>query len=49
MDDRTILGMRYGAGLSAVEIGLAIGMTDRGVRARLTRLLARLREDLGDA
>jgi RNA polymerase sigma factor (sigma-70 family) len=49
LDDRTIVGMRYGAGLSAVEIGLAIGMTDRGVRARLTRLLARLREDLGDA
>jgi RNA polymerase sigma factor (sigma-70 family) len=49
LDDRVFVGMRYGAGLSAVEIGLATGMTERGVRARLTRLLARLREDLGDA
>jgi RNA polymerase sigma factor (sigma-70 family) len=48
LDDRTMVGMRYGAGLSAVEIGIAFGITDRGVRARLTRLLARLREDLGD-
>jgi RNA polymerase sigma factor (sigma-70 family) len=48
LDDRAIVGMRYAAGLSSAEIGVAIGMTDRGVRARLTRLLARLREDLGD-
>lgn len=47
-DDRTIVGMRYVAGLSAVEIGVAVGMSDRGVRARLTRLLAQLRKDLGD-
>ena len=49
LDDRAIVGMRYGVGLSCTEIGLAIGMTDRGVRARLARLLARLREDLRDA
>ena len=48
-DDRAIVGRRYGVGLSSAEIGLAIVMTDRGVRARLTRLLARLREDLRDA
>jgi RNA polymerase sigma factor (sigma-70 family) len=47
-DDRAIVGMRYAAGLSAAEIGVAIGMTDRGVRGRLTRLLAQLRMDLDD-
>jgi DNA-directed RNA polymerase specialized sigma24 family protein len=40
--------MRYAAGLSSAEIALAIGMSERGVRARLARLLARLREDLRD-
>jgi DNA-directed RNA polymerase specialized sigma24 family protein len=40
--------MRYAVGLSAAEIVAAIGMSDRGVRARLTRLLAQLRKDLGD-
>jgi RNA polymerase sigma-70 factor (ECF subfamily) len=48
LDDRALLGMRYGAGLSAVEIGRVLGITDRGVRARLARVLRRLREDLGD-
>jgi RNA polymerase sigma factor (sigma-70 family) len=47
-DDRAIVGMRYAVGLSAAEIGTAIGMSDRGVRARLARLLALLRKDLGD-
>lgn len=47
LDDRALVGMRYAAGLSAVEIGLVMGMTDRGVRARLARVLTRLREDLG--
>jgi RNA polymerase sigma factor (sigma-70 family) len=49
LDDRAIVGMRYAVGLSAAEIGSAIGMTDRGVRARLARVLTRLGEDLGDA
>jgi RNA polymerase sigma factor (sigma-70 family) len=48
LEDRTIVGMRYAAGLSSAEIALAIGMSERGVRARLARLLARLREDLRD-
>jgi RNA polymerase sigma-70 factor (ECF subfamily) len=48
LDDRVIVGMRYAAGLSSAEIATAIGMTDRGVRARLARLLIRLREDLRD-
>jgi RNA polymerase sigma factor (sigma-70 family) len=49
LDDRTIVAMRYAAGLSSAEIGTAIGMTGGGVRARLARILARLREDLRDA
>jgi RNA polymerase sigma factor (sigma-70 family) len=48
LDDRTIVGLRYAAGLTSAEIGQALGMSDRGVRARLTRLLAHLREELDD-
>jgi RNA polymerase sigma factor (sigma-70 family) len=48
LDDRVIVAMRYAAGLSSAEIGAAIGMTGGGVRAKLARLLARLREDLLD-
>ena len=49
LDDRTVVGMRYAVGMSSTEIGLAIGMTAGGVRARIARLLLRLRKDLGDA
>ena len=48
VDDRSIVAMRYAAGLSSAEIGQVVGMTGGGVRARLARLLDRLREDLGD-
>ena len=44
--DRGLLAMRYLAGLSAEEIGAATGLTASGVRTRLSRLIARLREDL---
>lgn len=44
--DRGFLTMRYLAGLTAEEIGLATGLTASGVRTRLSRLIARLREDL---
>ncbi len=44
--DRQLLAMRYLAGLSADEIGASTGMTGSGVRTRLARLIARLREDL---
>jgi DNA-directed RNA polymerase specialized sigma24 family protein len=44
--DRALLAMRYLAGLSAEEIGVATGLTGSGVRTRLSRLIARLREDL---
>lgn len=47
-DDRALLAMRYLAGLTADEIGAATGLTGSGVRSRLARLVARLREDLGD-
>jgi RNA polymerase sigma-70 factor (ECF subfamily) len=44
--DRGLLAMRYLAGLNAEEIGVATGLTASGVRTRLSRLIARLREDL---
>jgi RNA polymerase sigma factor (sigma-70 family) len=45
--DRVVVGLSA-AGLSSSEIGQAIGMTPSGVRARLGRVMARLREDLSD-
>jgi RNA polymerase sigma-70 factor (ECF subfamily) len=47
-DDRTLIALRYAAGLTSDEIGRAFGMTGGGVRARLARLIARLREELND-
>jgi RNA polymerase sigma-70 factor (ECF subfamily) len=44
--DRQLLAMRYLGGLSAEEIGASIGMTASGVRTRLSRVIARLREEL---
>lgn len=46
--DRTLVALRYAAGLTSEEIGRAIGMTGGGVRARLARLLDRLRKELLD-
>ncbi len=43
---RGLLAMRYLAGLTAEEIGVATGLTASGVRTRLSRLIARMREDL---
>lgn len=48
-DDRILIALRYAAGLTSDEIGRVIGMTGGGVRARLARLLNRLREELHDA
>lgn len=48
LEDRSIVAMRYVAGLNSSEIGAAIGMSPGGVRTRLTRVLDKLREDLGD-
>jgi RNA polymerase sigma factor (sigma-70 family) len=47
-DDRALLAMRYVAGFNATELSTAIGLTPSGTRNRLERLLARLREELGD-
>jgi RNA polymerase sigma factor (sigma-70 family) len=44
--DRGLLAMRYLAGLTAEEIGTATGRSASGVRTRLSRLIARLREEL---
>jgi RNA polymerase sigma-70 factor (ECF subfamily) len=47
-DDRALLAMRYVAGFNATELAEAIGITPSGVRNRLERLTARLRQDLTD-
>ena len=47
-DDRTLIALRYAAGLTSDEIGRAVGMTGGGVRTRLARLLTRLRKELHD-
>ena len=46
--DRTLVALRYAAGLTSDEIGRVIGMTGGGVRARLAKLLIRLRRELHD-
>jgi len=48
-DDRSLLALRYVAGLDSTELGRGLGMSASGTRRRLARLLARLREELGDA
>jgi len=45
-EERTLLGLRYAAGLDSAEIGAALGMSASGVRSRLDRLLDRLRAEL---
>jgi RNA polymerase sigma-70 factor (ECF subfamily) len=46
--DRTLIALRYVAGLESAAIGRELGMSASGVRVRLHRLLGRLREELGD-
>jgi|SRR3954451_20224378 RNA polymerase sigma-70 factor (ECF subfamily) len=46
--DRALLALRYVAGLNSTELGRATGMSASGTRARLARLLDRLRRELGD-
>jgi RNA polymerase sigma factor (sigma-70 family) len=46
-DDRALLSMRYLAGFNASELSVAVGLSPSGIRTRLERLLARLRQDLG--
>ena len=47
-EDRALLAMRYIAGFDATELSAAIGLSPSGTRNRLERLLARLRQELGD-
>lgn len=47
-DDRALLALRYVAGIDAAELGSMTGRSASGTRARLSRLTARLRRELGD-
>ena len=47
-EDRTLIALRYVAGFDSTELARALGMSPSGTRARLSRLLARLRSELGD-
>jgi RNA polymerase sigma factor (sigma-70 family) len=47
-DDRALLALRYVAGFDSTELARATGRSASGTRARLARLLERLREELGD-
>lgn len=47
-DERAMLAMRHLAGFDSAEIGAALGISPEAVRARLSRLVARLRVELSD-
>lgn len=47
-DDRALLALRYVAGFDASELARATGRSASGTRARLARLLGRLRTELRD-
>jgi len=47
-DDRALITLRYVLGFDSFEIGAMTGRSASGTRARLARLLARLRKELGD-
>jgi RNA polymerase sigma factor (sigma-70 family) len=47
-DERTLLALRYEAGLDSHEIGRIIGRPSATVRWRLARLVAQLRKELTD-
>ena len=46
-EDRGLLALRYAAGLDSSEIARQLGLSASGVRSRLSRLVDRLRVDLG--
>ena len=48
-DDRALVMLRYVLGFDSFEIGAMTGRSASGTRARLARLLARMREELDDA
>ena len=47
-DDRALLALRYVAGFDSTELARATGRSPSGTRARLARLLDRLRTELSD-
>ena len=47
-EDRTLIALRYVAGFDATEIGRTMGLSASGVRSRLARLVARLRQEVDD-
>jgi RNA polymerase sigma factor (sigma-70 family) len=47
-EDRALIALRYVAGFDSTELALALHMSASGCRARLARLLGRLRSELGD-
>jgi len=47
-DDRALIALRYVAGFDSAELGSALGISPSATRARLARLLGRLRTELGD-
>ena len=47
-EDRALIALRYVAGFDSTELARALQMSPSGTRARLARLLGRLRSELGD-
>jgi RNA polymerase sigma-70 factor (ECF subfamily) len=47
-EDRALVALRYAADLDSTELAPVLGMSPSGVRSRLSRLLDRLRKELGD-
>jgi RNA polymerase sigma-70 factor (ECF subfamily) len=45
-EERSLLAMRYAAGLDSTEIARYLGLSASGVRSRLSRIVERLRIDL---
>jgi RNA polymerase sigma factor (sigma-70 family) len=47
-EERELIALRYVAGFDSTELARAMGMSPSGTRARLARVLGRLRSELGD-
>ncbi len=47
-EDRALVALRYAADLDSSELAPVLGISASGVRTRLSRLLDRLRKELGD-
>jgi RNA polymerase sigma factor (sigma-70 family) len=47
-EDRALVALRYAADLDSTELATVVGLSPSGVRTRLSRVLDRLRKELGD-